>query len=250
MKFKMLKVMLRFAVCILIISLGAISVFDAPACAAAAGQDDLAARHLEAVQIEAQSIASLLQNFSLSYDIPVGFEAAFNEDELANYHLDFKKGSLSDLLNGFVSEHDRYSWKLKGGVVNIFPKQEYRDPLFKDLLATKISSFKVMSKTDCMSLAKSLTSTPEIREVLERHATTYRERNFSGAYFPQVGRDFTLDVSNMTLESTLNKVIRESPVARFWVVTRNSNDQTFFLSLGARFEGSPVATEKPGLSQN
>ena len=243
----MSKVMLRFAVCILVMSWGAISVFEAPACAAATDENDLAAKHLEDVELEAQSIGSLLQKFSLSYDIPVGFEAAFNDDELASYHLDLKKGSLADLLNRFVSEHDRYNWKLNGGVVNIFPKEEYRDPLSKDLLATKISSFKVKSKTDCLSLVKSLTATPEIREVLERHATTYRERNFSGAYFPQVGQNFTLDVSNMTLKSTLNKVIKESPVARFWLVTRNGNDQTFFLSVGARFEYSPVDFGKPGI---
>lgn len=75
--------------------------------------------------------------------------------------------------------------------------------------------------------------------MLATYGTSYRERNFRGGYIPQVGQNFALDVSNMTLRSTLNKVIKESPAARFWLVTRNS-DQTFFLSVGARFEDSPI----------
>jgi hypothetical protein len=37
-------------------------------------------------------------------------------------------------------------------------------------------------------------------------------RNFTGVYLPQLGRNFNLDLSNTTLESLLNKVIKESPV--------------------------------------
>lgn len=236
----MSRMMSRFVVCTLALLLAATIVFDAPGRALAAKQDDLAAKHLEDVQLEAQSIGSLLEKFSLTYDIPVGFEAASNDDERASYHLDFKKGSLSDLLNEFVARHDQYGWEIKAGVVNIFPKDSYRDALFRDLLATQIDRFAVKKKTSCLDLAKSLAATPEVRKVLAAYGTSYRERNFTGSYIPQVGQNFALDVSNMTLKSMLNKVIKESPAARFWLVTRNSSDQTFFLSVGARFEDSPI----------
>lgn len=235
----MSRMMSRFVVCILTLSLAATTVSYAPGRAVAAKQDDLAARHLEDIQLEAQSMGSLLEQFSLAYDIPVGFEAASIDDERARYHLDFKKGSLSDLLNEFVARHDQYAWEIRDGVVNIFPKDDYRDALSRELLATQIDRFAVKKKTSCLDLAKSLAATPEVRKVLAAYGTSYRERNFSGSYIPQVGRNFALDVSNMTLKSTLNKVIKESPAARFWLVTRNS-DQTFFLSVGARFEDSPI----------
>ena len=123
------------------------------------------------------------------------------------------KLKLSDLLNEFVARHDQYAWEIKDGVVNIFPKENYRDALFRDLLATQIDSFAVKKKTGCFELAKSLAATSEVRKVLAAYGT---------------------------LKSTLNKVIKESPAARFWLVMRNSSDQTFFLSLGARFEDSPI----------
>jgi len=222
----------RFVVCVLALLLAATTV-------SAGTQNDLASRSLENVKIEAQSIGALLEKLSLHYDIPVGFEAASNDDERVNYELDFKKGSLSDLLNEFVARHDQYAWEIRDGVVNIFPKDNYRDALFRDLLATQIDTFAVKKKTSCVELAKSLAATSEVRRVLAAYGTSYRERSFSGAYIPQVGQNFALNVSNMTLKSTLNKVIKESPAARFWLVTRNS-DQTFFLSVGARFEDSPI----------
>lgn len=232
--------MSRFVVCVLALLLATPSVFYARREAVAATQNDLATRSLENVRIEAQSIGALLEKLSLHYDIPVGFEAASNDDERVDYQLDFKKGLLSDLLNEFVARHDQYAWEIRDGVVNIFPKDNYRDALFKDLLATQIDSFAVKKKTSCLELAKSLAATSEVRKVLAAHGTRYQERTFSGSYIPQVGQNFALDVSNMTLKSMLNKVIKESPAARFWLVTRNSSDQTFFLSLGARFEDSPI----------
>lgn len=232
--------MSRFVVCILALLPATTTVFYGGRGAVAATQNDLAARSLENVKIEAQSIGSLLGKLSLFYDIPVGFEAASNDDEQVDYQLDFKKGSLSDLLNEFVARHDQYVWEIRDGVVNIFPKDNYRDALFRDLLATQIDSFAVKKKTSCLELAKSLAATSEVRKVLAAYGTSYRERSFSGAYIPQVGQNFALDVSNMTLKSMLNKVIKESPAARFWLVTRNSSDQTFFLSVGARFEDSPI----------
>jgi len=231
--------MSRFVVCVSVLLLTATTVLYARRGAVAVTQNDLGTRSLENVKIEAQSIGALLEKLSLPYDIPIGVEIASNDDERVDYQLDFKKGSLSDLLNEFVAKHDQYTWEIRDGAVNIFPKDKYRDALFRDLLATQIGSFAVKKKTSCLELAKSLAATSEVRKVLAAHGTSYQERSFSGGYFPQVGQNFALDVSNMTLRSTLNKVIKESPAARFWLVTRNS-DQTVFLSVGARFEDSPI----------
>jgi hypothetical protein len=229
----------RFVVCFLALLLATTILSYVRRGTVAATQNDLATRSLENVKIEAQSIGALFEKLSLRYDIPVGFEAATNDDERVDYQLDFKKGSLSDLLNEFVGRHQQYAWEIRDGVVNIFPKDNYRDALFRDLLATQINSFAVKKNTDCFELAKSLAATSEVRKVLATYGTSYRERSFSGGYIPQVGRNFALEVSSMTLKSTLNKVIKESPAARFWLVTRNS-DQTFFLSVGARFEDSSI----------
>jgi hypothetical protein len=234
----------RLAICALLFFMVSSSLC-AQQSAAAANDATLADRHLENVKIEAQSLGSLLSDLSLYYDIPIGLEIALDDDQYAIYHIDFKKGTLSDLLNQFVAQHSQYTWEIKDDVVNVFPKNKFRDLLFGNLLETTINSFSVKQKTNCWVLAKSLADTPEIKRILEDNNTTYRGRSFTGAYIPQVGRNFTLDVSNATLKSILNKVIKESPTAKFWLITRNSSDQTVFLSFGARHEDVPLKNGLP-----
>jgi hypothetical protein len=148
------------------------------------------------------------------------------------------------LLTQFTSRHDQYTWGIKDGLVNVFPKDDRRDPLFRELLETTISSFTVNRGSDCWAVADSLAAAPEIKQILENNGTAYRRRSFTGAYIPQLGRDFKFEVSNMTLRSTINKLIKESPTARFWLITRNSSDQTLFMSLRARHEDLPTGDGK------
>jgi hypothetical protein len=245
----MLKVMQVSVVCILTILFEANCFAYAQKTAAISQREDLPARQLENVRIEAQSIGSLFSDLSLNYDIPIGLEVTANEDELTTYQLNLKEGTLSDLLTQFTARHDRYAWEIRDGVVNVFPKDGYRDALSRDLLETKIGRFAVKENTSCWDLVRSLVATPEIKQVLQAHGTRYRMNDFSGAYIPQVGREFKLDVSDMALKPLLNKVIGTSPTARFWLVTRNSHDQTIFLNLNARHEGLPPNVTSPAVLQ-
>jgi hypothetical protein len=180
----------------------------------------------------------MLSALSLRYGIPIGLEVAPSEDQLGNYELDFKKGTLSELLTQFVAEHNQYAWRISDDVVNVFPKEGSRDFLLQNLLETRISTVQVKERTNCSTLAASLMTTPELKRVLDASSVTYRERSFSGFFIPQLGRHFTLDISDCTLQCILNRVISESPTAKFWVLTRN-DDQTLFLDFGATHEDAP-----------
>jgi hypothetical protein len=243
------KRMLSLGVAILVLFFGANNFLYAQKFDPATKDADLAARLLENVQIESQSIGSLFSHLSLYYDIPIGLETALSDDEFATYQIDFKKGTLSDLLTRFVARYDKYDWEIKDGVVNVFPKGNQRNVLFKELLDTTISSFSVKENTSCVALIKSLLTTPEIKRILEINETTYRTPIPGGFGIQQVGRDFKLDVSNMTLKSILNKVIKESPTANFWLITRDSYDQALFVNLSARHEELPMKDGKPVLPQ-
>ena len=199
---------------------------------------DVAAMQLEKVQIETQSIGSFFSELALSSNIPIGLEIGPKEGKLASYGIDFKKGTLSELLTQFAIQHSQYAWEIRDGVVNVFPKDDYRDPLFHDLLETRIRRFVVKENTSCWALAKSLVTTPEMKTFLEANGTSYRAPDFTGFYIPQAGRHFTLDLSNITLKSILNRVVGHSPTARFWVITRNY-DGSLNISFGARHEDSP-----------
>jgi len=199
---------------------------------------DLATMQLEKVQIETQSIGSFFSELALSYEIPIGLEIASEGDKLNSYGIDFKKGTLSELLSQFVTRHRQYAWEIRDGVVNVFPKAPYRDALFHDLLETRIGRFTVKENTGCWALAESLVTTPEMKKILESHGTSYRMPHFSGFYIPQAGRHFTLDLSNVTVKSILNRVIEASPTARFWVIARN-DDRSLNIGFGARHEDAP-----------
>lgn len=228
------------AICVLVLFVAVNDFCSAQGRTIANQSNNLTARQLGKVHIEQQSLASLLSDLSLSYEIPIGLELAVNDDELAVHKIDFSGGSLSDLLTQFVAQHSQYTWEIKDGVVNIFPKDKYRDLILDELLSAKIGAFSIKANTSCWDLQKSLTSTPEIRRIREVYGIAPSGFNFTGLYFPQLGRDFTLDVSNMTVKSILNKVVKDSPTARYWVIKRHTDDQTFFIRLGARHEDSSL----------
>jgi hypothetical protein len=202
----------------------------------AVAKTDLAERRLKDVEIETESLSELITELSFTYDIPVGLEIARSGDPLRLYRIDFREGKLSELLTRFVAEHTEYAWKIEEGVLSIFPKDDYRDPLIGELLATKISSFSVSEKTNTFDFGKKLLSTPETKTVLHLYRTN-KDLGFTGGfYIPQLGRKFAFDVSDMQVKSILDKVIKESPVARCWIISNNLSEQMIVLRVKAGAE--------------
>lgn len=232
----MLKMILRLAVYELVMLFGATSLVCAQESAATKKDSDLADRKFENLRIEGQSIESLFTALSLSYNIPIGLEMASNDNEFTTYALALKEGTLTDLLTQFSNQHTQYTWEVKDGVINIFPKQNYRDFVLDELLRVHISRFSVRENSSCWTLEESLTNTVEIRKILQTYGLSRSGLNFSGAYFPQLGRLYKLDVSDMPVKSILNKVIRESPVAKIWLIKRYSVNGTLDIRLNARHE--------------
>jgi hypothetical protein len=234
-----LTISLTLALCVIAIGLSSANSSIAQGIAVASRQADLAQMPLENVRIEVQSIEEFFSRFSFSYDIPVGLEIARNDNKFDVYRIDFKKGTLPDLLTQFVTEHNQYAWKIEAGVVSVFPKDDYRDSLLRELLSTEISSFSVKEKTSCWAFGESLVSTPEIRRALQLHRITYDVGYLGGFYIQQLGQRFAFDVSKMRLKAILDKVIKESPVARIWFLRNDSSAQTLSLRVKARLEYSP-----------
>lgn len=85
---------------------------------------------LPAFHIEEQSIEAFFSDFSLTNDIPIALEIASNNDELATFRADFSGGTLSEFLTLFVAQYEEYTWEIKDGVLNVFPKEKYRDLVF------------------------------------------------------------------------------------------------------------------------
>jgi len=185
------------------------------------------------VLLEDESITQLLARFSFTYNVPFGFEIARGGDEP---DIVFKKGTLLDLLNQFVTEHKEYSWKIEDGVINVFPKEDYRDPVLREVLETKIRDFSVAKKTTTMGFGENLLSSPEIKTVLELYGTTYYAGDIGGFYIQQLGQRYYFHASNIQLKSILNKVVKESPVAKNWIIVNDNSIQKLYLRVNARYE--------------
>jgi hypothetical protein len=138
-----------------------------------------------------------------------------------------------------VTEHKQYSWEIRDGVVNVFPKEGHRDPIVERLLSVEISKFSLKKGTLTWNVESTLLETPEFREVVDAYDLKTIGWDFSGFYLPHLGRNYTLDVSNAPLRSILNRIVRESPTAKFWRISRDSREHTFSVSLTARQEDAP-----------
>lgn len=200
---------------------------------------DLVQMPLENVLLEEDGIAQLFSRFSFDYNIPVGLEIARGGSEMTLYRIELKKGTLSDLLTQFVTVHKEYAWKIENGVVSVFPKEDYRDPVIRELLETKIGSFSVAEKTTATTFGQNLLCSSEIKRTLERYGISYDTGYLGGFYIQQLGQHYSFEVSNMQLKSILDKVIKESPVARNWSISNKSSPQSLHLRVNARLEYSP-----------
>jgi len=204
---------------------------------------DLTHTRFESVSIKNQGVRGIFSRLAFSFDIPVGLELARTDTEdLGFYKLDFKGGSLSDLMTGAIKVvnggPNRYAWEIKDGAVYVFPEEGYRDPILNTILQIEVPKFHLNKNTGCRSFVQSLAADPDVNAVLGIYEMRLAGWNFSGFYIPQMGREFTFEVTDISFKAILDKSVKESPIARFWVIGRNSPD-TFLLSLSASFEDTP-----------
>ena len=198
----------------------------------------LASTQLEDVRIRGYSVAGLLADLSLWYDIPIGLEVAMNSGGFDKLRMDFKKATLAQVLDRIVAEHPEYSWEIKDGVVRVFPKEGRQDPIVKQILDAEIGTFSINERTLTSAIEKDLLATPELSAEVKGHGLTALASDLSGFYFPTVGRNFKLNVSNVTVQAILNNIVKESKTAKFWLVSRDSSEHTLFIHMAAIQEGA------------
>lgn len=191
---------------------------------------DLSTRPIKNVALEGQ-LTNLLTRLSLNYDIPMGLEVSSDERVSNYYRLQLSEGTIADLMNQITSQNERYDWLIENGVVNIFPRDKYRNAFLAELLNVRIGSFAITQDSDCWKLEEDLVNTPEVKAIIDAHRMQ-TGANFSGPYIPQLGRQFSLKVSDTSLKALLNRVISESPLARFWFVSTTS--RTLSLKVSSR----------------
>ena len=193
---------------------------------------DLATRLIKNVALEGK-FSNLLTRLSLDCDIPLGLEISSDEQLSNHYKVELSEGTVADLMSQIVSQNGQYDWIIENGVVNIFPRDKYRDAFLAELLTVRIGSFAVDKNSDCLKLQNDLVKAPEIKAVIDAHGMQ-TGINFSGAYIPRLGQQFSLKVSDITLKALLNQIIRESPLARTWIISTDNSSRTLSLGVTSR----------------
>jgi len=74
---------------------------------------------------------------------------------------------------------------------------------------------------------------------LQQNLLTYDTGRFGGFYIQQLGQSFSLNLSNVQLKQILDRVVKESPVAKTWVIKRDAAMQKLSLNVKAGPEDPP-----------
>ena len=120
---------------------------------------DLATRLIKNVALEGQ-LWHLLTRLSLNYDIPIGVEISSDEQLSNNYRVELSEGTIADLMGQIIKQNEQYDWLIENGVVNIFPRDKYRNAFLAELLKVRIGSFAVTQNSDCWKFEDDLVNTP------------------------------------------------------------------------------------------
>ncbi len=229
----------------MIISLSTVIIINGQSKQSLAVEDQIVQRVLPNGRMRERGVSNLFSKLALRFDIPVGVEVAATDDLTNWYEIEFKGERLADFLLRFTSEHRQYSWEVQEGVINIFPTTAH-DPVTVKLLQAKIRDFSIAPNTDGFVFTNNLMETPEVSVIMTSYELQPAGPNFSGLYFPQLGRTFTRKFENGTVKSILNNVVKESSTAKAWTIKRLS-DQKLFIRVDANLEAEKETSKAPQL---
>jgi hypothetical protein len=200
------------------IGLAVLLPFNFVPAASAFEESDLLTRHIKATNIKGESITQVIGRLPAEYGIPVGIE--LGDEKLTpdrKIDLDLPETNLKDFLDAVVAKDSRYTWKLKGGVIHLWPLTG-RDTLVAALLDTRISHFAFNGEVSLYRIHNELMNLPEIGSQLVvadvAPLTLINSGNMQklkkGTFFAE---------SNLTLRELLDRIILKTESKR-WVITR------------------------------
>lgn len=186
--------------------------------ASAVNESDLLARHIKATSIKGESIDQILDLLAADYGIPVGIE--LGDPKLTPRRvIDLKlpETNLKDFLDAAIANDPRFTWKLEGGVIHLWPVNG-RDSFVATLLDVKISHFAFMGQATRYAVCNDIMNLPEIKSKLViADIDIMIFANFGSIH--RFGKDTFFDESNLTLRELLDKIVLKTDMKR-WVITR------------------------------
>jgi len=180
------------------------------------------------LQIEAKNINQALAEIAYKYSVPISLEVAIDEDLSKGLSVQLKKGTLADVLDNIVKQKPSYTWEAMETTISVFPKTGFRDPLLQTVLEIRIDHFVVPKGTARITFQRALTQTPELKYVLASYRVRPLIEAFSSYEIKPFGRDFSLDVENVSVRSILDNVIKNSQT-KYWFINREGENREYLL---------------------
>ena len=182
------------------------------------------------VNIQESNIHLVLLKFANQYKLPIGLEVAADDDLLKGRNLSVrvKSGTVKDVLDAVASQCHDYTWELKDDVINVFPKRPNRDPLLENILAVRVKAFAIEEGTARIEFTKAVASSHEVSSLLEANGLKVEYEIFSKYDIGSLGRRFSVNVSDVTVKSLLNQVIKRSET-KYWLLNRYGENRQYLL---------------------
>jgi len=172
----------------------------------------------------------MLSRLSAATRIPIGLEVSPNDDLLFDREmkLHIQKATVRTALDSIVKQNPLYTWRIINGVVNVFPTDANRDHLIRAVLETKLERFAIERGMSRFALRQNVTALSEVKSVLAKENVHPENQSFMSRDFNPLGRNFSLQVSNVSVSELLNRVIRDSQTNN-WVVVRKGERKEYFV---------------------
>lgn len=186
--------------------------------AIAFNKPDLLTRRIKPTVIKGESIDQVLDLLTAEYRIPIGIELGDSKvTPRREIDLDLPETNLKDFLESVIAKDPRYTWKLEGGVIHLWPIKD-RDTVIASLLDVKISHFAMLGGTSRYRICNDIMNLPEIRSRLVlADVDPMIFLNFGSMNKLEQGTFF--DESNLTLRELLDRIIIKTDIKR-WVLVR------------------------------
>lgn len=204
--------------------------FSTPAQTQQVESQGLLERSIDELYLEGTNIGILLSSFSYQTKIPIGLEVS-QYDDLSpekRMRVHIKKGSVREALDSIVKQSRLYTWKVQDEVVNVLPTDPNRDRLLRELLETRLERFAITRGLSRLGLRIALTKSPPIEAVLSRENVRPENSSFMSRDTRPLGRDYLLDVTNISVSELLNRIIRDSQT-KYWIVLRHGTRKEYFV---------------------
>jgi hypothetical protein len=205
-------------------------IFHSFSAGVACAQADVLNQSIRAVTIKGQTITQALEILTSEYQIPIGIELANQKDNpQSRIDLELPQTTLKEFLDSVVSKDSRYTWRLEGEVVHVWPKTD-RDTLVATLLDTKISHFAVEDGASRYRIHNDILDLPEIKtKLIVADVAPMLFLNFSS--MDKLDKGVVFEVSDLTLKDLLNRLAQKTKIKR-WVI-RRWGDHNEFITLSS-----------------